>query len=137
MGEKNKGRMEIRKVLPDTNLLILGLAGKEPYASFLKGLIQKRELVFSPIVIAEFLCGATADESMAFLKLVEKFPVIPIDLSVAKLAAVYRKKYLKRKKKMILPDCLIAATCKVNKAALATLDKRDYPISEIEILNKF
>lgn len=34
----------------------------------------------------------------------------------------------------MLPDCLIAASCKVTKAALATLDSKDFPIKEIEVI---
>lgn len=137
MGEKNKDGMEIKKVLPDTNFLILGLVGQEPYALLLKQLIIDNRLVFSPIVIAEFLCGGIEEEGKAFLKLVEKFPILSVDLAIAKLAAICRKKYLKRKKKLILPDCLIAATCKIHNAVLVTLDKKNYPIKEIEIVNKF
>lgn len=129
--------MEIKPVLPDTNVLIYGLAGKEPYASFLKENIKNKRLVLSAIVVAEFLCGTTEEEEKIFSGLTQKFPVLAIDLPIAQLAAYYRKKYLKSKKKLMLPDCLIAATCKIYKAILITLDKKDYPIKEIEIVDKY
>ena len=129
--------MEIKPILPDTNILIYGLAGKEPYASFLKENIKNKRLVLSAIVVAEFLSGATEEEEKIFSGLTQKFPVLTVDLPIAQLAAYYRKKYLKSKKKLMLPDCLIAATCKVYKAVLVTLNRKDYPIKEIEVIDRF
>lgn len=137
MGQAIKERMEIKPILPDTNVLIYALSGKEPYASFLREAIKQKKLVFSAIVIAEFLSGATDEEEKILLGLTQKLPVLSIDLTVAQIAAFYRKKYLHLKKKLVLPDCLIAATCKVYKAILVTLNKKDYPIKEIEIVDKF
>jgi len=129
--------MDIKPILPDTNVLIYGLAGKEPCASFLREAIKQKQLVFSAIVIAEFLSGATDEEEKILLGLTQKLPVLSIDLTVTQIAAFYRKKYLHSKQKLMLPDCLIAATCKVYKAILVTLNKKDYPIKEIEIIDKF
>lgn len=129
--------MEIKPVLFDTNVLIYALSGKEPYASSLEKSIKNKRLVLSSIVIAEFLSGATDEEEKLFSGLTQKFPVLAVDLPVAQLAAYYRKKYLKSKKKPMLPDCLIAATCKVYKAILVTINKKDYPIKEIEIVDEF
>lgn len=129
--------MEIKPILFDTNVLIYALSGKEPYASFLKENIKNKRLVLSSIVITEFLSGATEEEEKLFSGLTQKFPILAVDLPVAQLAAYYRKKYLKSKKKLMLSDCLIAATCKVYKAILVTLDKKDYPIKEIEVIDKF
>ena len=137
MGKKTEKRMEIKPILVDTNVLIHALAGKEPCASFLREAIKQKKLVFSAIVIAEFLSGATEEEEKILLGLTQKLPVLSIDLPVAQIAAFYRKKYLRSKKKLMLPDCLIAATSKVYRAILFTLDKKDYPIKEIEVSDQF
>lgn len=125
--------MEVKLILPDTNVLILALSNQEPYASHVSTWIKEKQLIFSCIVIAEFLSGATAEEEKIFMSLLKPFPVIPVDLTIAQLGAYYRKKYLSQKTKIMLPDCLIAASCKVTKAALATADPKDFPIKEIEI----
>lgn len=114
-------------ILPDTNILILGLANKKPYGSLLKNWIIKNQLVFSPIVIAEFLIGANPQPTKDINQLVWQFPVLPIDLETAQAAAQIRKSHLVKKKKLILPDCLIAAQCKLHNLTLATLNPKDFP----------
>lgn len=121
-------------VLPDTNVLILGLAGKQPYADGLKSWIENGELVLSSIVVAEFLIGATPEEEQFFNGLLKQFEVVPVDLLTAQIAATIRKKYLARKTKLHLPDLFIAAQCRIYKAALATTNPKDYPKEDIELV---
>ncbi|OGK21973.1 hypothetical protein A3C23_00370 [Candidatus Roizmanbacteria bacterium RIFCSPHIGHO2_02_FULL_37_13b] len=127
--------MALNFALPDTNVLILGLAKKEPSASFLRTLIENNTLVLSSIVVAEFLVGVTDEEEKIFQLLLQRFKVLPVDSAVSQIAAYYRKKYLGMGRKLALPDCLIAATCKVYQATLVTLNKRDYPMNDIQIIN--
>ena len=129
--------MEIKIILPDTNIIIPALGGKEPFASFLRNLIETKQLALSVIIVSEFLVKASEDEERIFNALVKKVAVFEVNLPVAELAAFYRKTYLKRKKQMNLPDCFIAATCKIYNLTLATLDRKDYPIEEIKIIDKF
>ena len=124
-------------VLPDTNILIQGLAGNEPYASFLRKLIEEKRLVLSAICVAEFLTKATDEEEKIVSELFSAFPVLEIDLTTAKMGALYRKKYLEKDRRLKLPDCLIAATAKIHKVALATLNRKDYPMTDIEFIEKF
>lgn len=128
--------MELKPILLDTNVLILALAGKEPYAAFLKKTIEEKTLLLSAIVVAEFLSGATEEEEKLFSALTGEFPVVSVDLPVSQLAAFYRKKYRSTGRKLKLPDCLIAATAKAYRATLITLDKSDYPQEDIEIVSK-
>lgn len=124
-------------VLPDTNILILGLGDKEPYASFLRKLIEDRRLILCAICVAEFLVKATDEEEKIVSGLFATFPVLEVDLIIAQTAALYRKKYLTENKSLKLPDCLIAATAKIHKVTLATLNRKDYPMTDIEIIDKF
>lgn len=124
-------------VLPDTNLLILGLAGQEPYASYFRKQIEEKNLVFSAVVVAVFLSKATDEEEKIVSELFARFQILPVDLAVAQLAAYYRKTYAKKKHNLKLPDCFIAATAKIYKLTLATLDKAGYPMRDIDVLEKF
>lgn len=126
-------RMEITSTLLDTNVLIYALAGKEPYSLFYRRIIESNNLMLSSIVVAEFLSNATSSEEHAVKLLMDEFPVLPVDKEVALEAALYRKKYLKKKRKIALPDCLIAATCKVHNCILATFNISDYPMKDIHI----
>lgn len=127
----------MKLVLLDTNILIPAFAKIEPYASFLREAIENNRLVLSVIVVAEFLAKATDEEERIFNALIQKINILPVDLPVAQLGAFYRKKILKKGKKNSLPDCFIAATCKIYNLILATLNKKDYPFKEIEIIDKF
>lgn len=129
--------MEVKLILPDTNVLIQALGGVDPYGSFIKKAVEENQLVLSVVVVAEFLVGSTDEEERLFNSFLSQFKVLPVDLAVAQLAAFYRKKYLHLKKKLMLPDCFIAATCKIYNLILATDNKRDYPVDEIEIIDRF
>lgn len=124
-------------ILPDTNILIHSLAGKNPYAQHFRKWITSRQLIFSVIVIAEFLIKANTKDQATLQKLVKRFPVLPIDLHVAQTAAEIRKTALKNKQKLHLPDCLIAAQCQLYPATLTTLNPSDYPKTEIKIISIF
>jgi len=125
--------VDMKLILPDTNVLILGFKDEAPYNSFLRKIIKEKHLVLSAVVIAEYLVGVTEDQEKLFNSLIAQFPVLPIDLPVAQLTAYYRRTYLEKGKKIGLPDCLIAATCKIYNTELATLNPSDYPMKEIEI----
>lgn len=120
--------------LPDTNVLIYGLMDKKPYGDLLKKWIQNKSLVLSSIVVAEFLVGATTEEEKIFEALLDKFGSLPVDTAVSRIAALYRKKYLKKGFKLKLPDCLIAAICKLYNARLVTFNKKDFPMKDIMVL---
>lgn len=123
----------MKLILPDTNVLILGFKDEAPYNSFLRKTIEEKRLALSAVVIAEYLVGVTEDQEKLFNALVAQFPVLAIDLPIAQLAAFYRRTYIKKGKKIGLPDCLIAATCKIYNTTLATLNPTDYPMKEVEI----
>ena len=110
------------------------MAGKDPYASYLRTIIEDASLALSSIVVAEFLSKSTEKEGQSLQLLIDEFPVFPVDTHVAIKAAIYRKAFLKKKIKLPLPDCLIAATCFVNKCSLATFNKSDYPMKDIKVV---
>lgn len=124
-------------VLPDSNVLILALKGEEPCASFINEQITTKNLAFSAVVVAEFLSKATNEEERVVSVLFSKFQVLSVDLAVAQLAAYYRKSFVAKKYNLKLPDCFIAATAKIYKLQLATLDKSGYPMKDIDIVDNF
>lgn len=118
--------------LPDTNTLIYGLAGKKPLDDYLKEWIAKKSLALSVIVVAEFLAGASEEEEKSFAILLDRFGSLPVDTAVARIAATYRKSFLKKGYQLRLPDCLIAATAKFYGATLVSFDLKDFPMKDIK-----
>jgi predicted nucleic acid-binding protein len=121
--------MGSKLVIPDTNIYILGFAGRQPIADVLEDWITHNCLLLSTIAIAEFLVRAIPQDAAKLEMLISRFPVLNIDLSTARLAAQIRRTQLKRKIKLHLPDCLLAAQAKLNNAQLATLNQQDFPAS--------
>lgn len=115
--------------LPDTNIFIYALAGRQPYAQFLGKCITTECLAVSVIVMAEFLSGAREKEAVAFERLVSYFAPLPITTEIARIGARYRKKY---KRDIKLPDALIAASCKVYQAILVSNNLQDFPMDDIK-----
>ena len=123
----------MNRYLVDTNILIYALAGKNPWANLMKKWIKEKRIALSSIVVAEFLTGATDKETKVFKTLLDKFNSLPVDTTIARLAADYRKEFLKRGRKLPLFDCLIAATCKLYKATIVTFNTADYPMKDISL----
>lgn len=121
--------------LPDTNILIYAIKGEGVYAAKVLVWIEKKEILISAIVAAEFLSGGNELERVKFQALVDKFGTVPVDTAVARIAAEYKVKLGRSKPKLRLPDALIAATCKLYGATLVTEDKHDYPMTDITKLN--
>lgn len=120
-------------VVIDTNVLILALAGKDPEASVLKRLILLNQIIFSPIVVAEFLARADKKDQKLLEKLIAQFGVVPIEEQIAKIAAQYRQQFSRKKKTVYLLDCFIAASCKQYGHILVTNNIKDFLMSDIKI----
>ena len=120
--------------IPDTNILIYAFAGKEPFASLLINWVKKKTLTLSVIVISEFMVGATDEEIDRLNGLAESAVVYKVDYEIGKIAATYRKEFLRKKKPAFLLDCMLAATAKIHNLTLVTVNKSDFPMKDIKIL---
>jgi predicted nucleic acid-binding protein len=120
--------------LPDTNVLIYGFSNIAPFGEYLKQWIREKTLALSAIVVAEFLVDISKKDKEMFEMLLEEFGSLPVDTSVARIAADYRKSFLQKGYKLKLPDCLIAATAKLSDATLVSLNLKDFPMKDIEKL---
>lgn len=121
--------------LIDTNVLIYAFLGKEPYSSLLINWTVNQQLALSVVPVSEFLVGADQEETERLELFMEYVKIIPIELSIAKTAAKYRKQYARKKKIPYLLDCYLAATAKVYELKLVTRNKKDFPMKDITIID--
>jgi len=121
--------------LPDTNILIYAVAGREPFATLLTRWVSKNQLVFSVISISEFMVGADLEEKEKLINLVESSNIYDIDYQTAVIAANCRQEFMKKKKKVYLLDCMLAATAKTKNCTLVTVNTDDFPMKDIKLLN--
>ncbi|MBI2086242.1 PIN domain-containing protein [Candidatus Daviesbacteria bacterium] len=119
--------------LVDTNILIQAINQIEPDYGFIQKIILKNQLYLSVIVVGEYLSRATPEEEKEIEKLIVNFPVLSVNLEEARLAGLYRKKFLKTKRGMLL-DYFLAAQAKLNDLILATHNKSDFPMKDIKII---
>ena len=119
--------------LPDTNIFILGLKGKQPEANFLARAISANKLAISVIAVGEFLAKAEGEGRKSFMKLMERFGTLIIDEQTAQIAADYRKISLKTKRVQML-DCFLAAQAKLHNLTLVTNNKADFPMKDIRAI---
>lgn len=120
-------------ILPDTNVLIAYFANRESSVSLLNNAILNRKLMLSVIVVAEFLVKADEIDAATFRQLIERIGIKEITREIMEQAVTYRKQTLRKSKRAHLLDCFIAATAKVHKAILLTLDRRDYPFRDLSV----
>lgn len=120
--------------LIDTNVLILGLQSIEPDKSFLKKAISRKKLYLSAVSVGEFLSQASTEAEDKLSELIIRFPVLPVDLETAKVAASYHKYFLKKKRIQLL-DYFLAAQAKLNNLTLVTHNKTDFPMKDIKIIS--
>lgn len=118
----------------DTNVLILAIEAKEPDKSFLKKAISQKQLYISVISVGEFLSQAAKEAENKFNRLIRESPILEVDLETAKVAAEYRKKFLKTRRVQLL-DYFLAAQAKLNNLILVTNNKSDFPMKDIQIIS--
>lgn len=121
--------------LPDTNIFIRAFNGFEPEASFLKRAISENNLDISVITVAEFYPKAKDVEIEAFDKLLGKFSALEIDEKIAKIAAKYRKQFLRKTSRVFLLDCFLAAQAKIYNLTLVTNNLSDFPMKDIRVVS--
>ncbi|MEO5925272.1 MAG: PIN domain-containing protein [Bryobacteraceae bacterium] len=106
-------------VLLDSVILIDHLNGIPAAGAYLAAL---RGASISVITRAEVLAGTESEHLEAVKRLLDKFPVLAIDRTVADTAAA-----LRRENRWRLPDAFQASLAHIHKLQLATRNTKDFP----------
>lgn len=123
------------KILLDTNVILTAFWGKEPVASVVKSWIEAGQIAISAVSVGEITSKASKTETEKLSLLISKFGVLPIDQVVAEIAGNYRLEFSRKKNKVFLLDCFIAGTAKLYNLKLATMNVKDFPMTDIEIVD--
>ena len=109
----------------DTNILVFGLRpGHEARKLITDWVGRRHRLAVSAMAWAEFRCGPLDRESADAWAAMLAGQVIPVDQTIADLAAELFNRTGRRSRS--LSDCLIAATAMTRGARLATLNRADF-----------
>ncbi len=121
--------------LVDTNLIIWVLRGDKRYEDLLQRWKYKGSLSVSAIAIAEIYKNVYPAELAKTEAILDQFEVWDVTSEIAKQAGFYWQQYSKRYKSLHIFDSIIAATAKVHKLTLFTLNIRHFPMDDIKVID--
>src|SRR3989344_2410064 len=98
--------------LIDTNILIWVLRGSRDYIRLLHDLKQKGPLAISVITIGEIYQNIKLEELKRTEELLDEFQQFVVDAKIASESGLYWQKYVQKRTKLTLTDCMIAATAR-------------------------
>ncbi|MEW6366090.1 MAG: type II toxin-antitoxin system VapC family toxin [Acidobacteriota bacterium] len=124
----------MERCLTDTDVLIDHLRGYAEAQRFLsEAAAGKYVLHYSVVSKAEILAGMRNGEEEGVNLLFRGMNEVPVDGLVAEMAGEYMRRY-RRSHRLLLPDALVAACAKRIDAALATLNNKHYPMTDVRVL---
>ncbi len=120
--------------LIDTDVLIDHLRGEKKAKQFLKSCKSTGDgILISAVSKAELYAGVRPKEEKALKSLLDSMEEVVVDGEVAFHAGKYRRKY-GASHGVLLPDALIAACARTTRATLVSLNRRHYPMKDINVL---
>ncbi|MBI2083226.1 MAG: type II toxin-antitoxin system VapC family toxin [Deltaproteobacteria bacterium] len=123
--------MHLQKTLIDTDILIDFLRKKETAKRLLENALQTGDLYLSVVTVAELLAGMKLSEAAVTEDLISGFTLITVSESIARRAGALRRRH----SRVLLPDCLIAATALEENCTLLTGNRKDYPFEGIQFFS--
>jgi len=118
-----------QRILIDTDILIDHLRGSKNIAAIINSSSGNTPFI-SVISLAEIYSFLFIQEYQIMDELLNMITIINVDDIIAKTAGKYRMEYIKSCH-LTVPDALIAATAKINRAALVTKNTRHFPMDDI------
>ena len=116
----------MRRLLMDTDIAIDYLRGERAAVAFVRE--HEKEISLSAVTVAELFAGVReGDETLKLEEFVRLFPVMPVDLEIAKTAGLHRHDF-GPSHGTGLADGMIAGTAAFHELGLKTLNTRHYPM---------
>ncbi len=120
------------EILLDSDVIIAWLRGYEPFAEVIPQLVAEgRVLAWTPVSVAEIYAGVRKGEEKAIENLFIVLETLPISGEIGREAGRYLHSYSKSHS-VELGDALIAATARVTGMSLWTLNRKHYPMKDIQ-----
>ena len=116
----------IKPLLVDTDILIDYLRGLIPAVQFIKS--RSNHIIISAVSVAELYAGVRDGKENDHLdEFMSIFPIMEVTTEIARIGGLYKRDYY-ISHGVGLADAIIAATAKVQKAGLRTLNTAHFPM---------
>lgn len=120
------------EILLDSDVIISWLRGYDPFASLIPDLLVKGNvLVWTPVSVAEIFAGLRKGEEARIDDLFLVLEALPLTSETGRKAGEYLNRYSKSYG-VELGDALIAASAYFSRVPLWTLNKKHYPMRDIQ-----
>ncbi len=119
----------------DTTVLIDFLRGR-PAVARVHGLLDRGITpATTAINVEEIFRGLRPDERQAADLLFSGLMVLPVTADAGRRAGEWRREHAQHGVTLAQADCLIAATCAIAGAPLATGNPKDFPMAGLEVMD--
>ncbi len=124
----------MKKILLDSDVIIANLRNETPVTEFLDRLLEKGTVLYvSPIAYAEVYAGRRPGEDEAIGGFFRSVECLHIDGAVGAKAGEYLRTF-SRSSGVKIADALVAATAYCHQVGLYTLNRKHYPMKDIEMV---
>jgi predicted nucleic acid-binding protein len=121
-------------ILFDTNILIDHLKGKSEATDLLIRSTENDGLLSCSVIsVIELKTGMRPDEEMQLARFMMAFEKKEVTVKIADIAGQYMNQY-RKSHGINMADAIIAATARASGAKLHTLNRKHYPMADIEII---
>ncbi len=123
------------EILLDSDVIIAWLRGSEPITGMIPRLLTQGDvLAWTPVSVAEIFAGIRKGEESQLEDLFVVLETLPLSGEIGRKAGYYLNAYSKSHG-VELGDALIAAAAHWNRMPLWTLNKRHYPMRDIQFFS--
>lgn len=124
-------------LLFDTNILIDHLKGKKEATDLLAKSAENKGLLSCSVISAiELKTGMRPEEENKLARFMMAFQKIGVTEKIADIAGTYMNLY-RKSHGINMADAIIAATARSSGAKLYTLNRKHYPMTDIDIIKPY
>jgi predicted nucleic acid-binding protein len=125
----------LAEILLDSDVIIAWLRGQDPFVRVFPELLGEGQvLAWTPVSVAEIFAGARRREERQLENLFLVLETLALSGPIGRKAGRYLSAY-SRSHGVELGDALIAATAHANAVPLWTLNRRHYPMRDIQFFS--
>jgi predicted nucleic acid-binding protein len=122
------------RVLLDTTVLVDALRARKDRRELLAQLVREgHELCTTALNIAELYAGMRPQEERGTAAFLANFLCFIIDQTIARASGHLKAQWARKGRTLAIVDCTVAAVAIHNQCVLATDNRKDFPMPEVQL----